>query len=391
MKRILFVSHEASRTGAPASLLAIVRELAQKGVSCEVLVLRNGPLVADFSAICPTTVLWKAPPKIILTERQVLQFLFKVMQEMTGMIDRIRGRMKLARFIRARMQSKVDLVYLNTAASSSIIHQVRELKCPIISHIHELSFGLHHSGHTPHLAFMFACSERIIVPAPCVARVLSHIFAIPSEKISVIPEAVADPSLEYVSPAQLSDIPDTAFVIAMAGTADWRKGIDLFIALGRALRDSLPQAHFLWIGGGWTFPFFQRTWRSVHVIDDTLAARFHFVGEQSIVAPLLNRADVFALTSREDPLPLVHIEAAMLKKPIVCFAQSGGAPEWIGEAGIVVPYQDVEAMADAIISLANDPERRKKMGEIGRTMMMSRCVPSVVAAQVQEVIASVSR
>jgi glycosyltransferase involved in cell wall biosynthesis len=385
MDTILFVSHEASRTGAPASLLAIVRELAKKGMHCEVLVLRDGPLSAEFAAICPTTVLWKESPPIIATERLLLWLLFKAMRQVSGTIDRIRGRIKLARFIRSKIKADIDVVYLNSTPTSSIIHQIRRLHCPIVSHIHELSLGLHYSGHPANLAAMFSSSARIIVPAPCVAQVLSSTYGVPRDRISVIPEAVADPLLTQPAHHAL-DLPADAFVIVMAGTIDWRKGIDLFIALGRALRNSLPQAHFLWIGGGPAFQMFKNTWQSLYTIDDALAARFHFVGEQTLVAPLLNCADVFALTSREDPLPLVHIEAAMLKKPVVCFAASGGAPEWIGEAGIVVPFQDVQAMADAIIELANDPERRKRMGEAGRGLMIEKCLPSVVAGQVKEVI-----
>ncbi len=385
MDTILFVSHEASRTGAPASLLAIVRELAQSGMSCEVLVLRDGPLVAEFASVCPVTVVWKAPPPVVTTERFLLRLILKIVREVSAIPGRIIGRIRLARFMKRIQSKKIRAVYLNSAVSSSVIHQMRRLDCPIISHIHELSWGLLHSGHPDNLATMLSSSAAIVVPAQCVAAHLSSVYGVPSDRLHVIPEAVADPHVTD----QKSDIPSNAFVIAMAGTVDWRKGIDLFVALGRALRDSLPQAHLLWIGGGREFPLFQRTWRSLYQIDDALAARFHFVGEQTSVTSLLNRADVFALTSREDPLPLVHIEAAMLRKPIVCFSASGGAPEWIGEAGIVVPYQDVDAMAEAIIELANDPERRKRMGEIGRAMMIEKCVPGVVAGQVRTVIEQV--
>jgi glycosyltransferase involved in cell wall biosynthesis len=388
MQSILFVSHEASRTGAPASLLAVVRELAKAGMLCEVLILRDGPLTADFRAVCPTTVLWKAPPPVITTERLLLRLFLKLIQEAIGAIDRIGGRMKLARFIRSKMRDKIDAVYLNSAVSSSVIHQMQRFGCPIISHIHELSSGLQHSGHPANLAAMLRSSSRIIVPAPCVAQALSQTYGVPSDRLQVIPEAVADPLADNLQHPSM-DLPDGAWVIAMAGTVDWRKGIDLFIALGRALRTSLPQAHFLWTGGGRGFPLFQKTWRSLYGIDDALAARLHFVGEQTTIAPFLNRADVFALTSREDPLPLVHIEAAMLRKPVVCFAASGGAPEWIGNAGAVVPYQDVAAMADAIMELANNPERCKRMGEAGRAMMLERCLPDVVAAQVRTVIEEV--
>jgi glycosyltransferase involved in cell wall biosynthesis len=73
--------------------------------------------------------------------------------------------------------------------------------------------------------------------------------------------------------------------------------------------------------------------------------------------------DVFALPSREDPFPLVMLEAATHGLPTVCFAQAGGAPEFVGaDAGVVVPYLDVDAFAAACAALRDDPARRTALG-----------------------------
>jgi len=63
---------------------------------------------------------------------------------------------------------------------------------------------------------------------------------------------------------------------------------------------------------------------------------------------------------------LVCIEAAALGKPVVCFEQSGGTPEWISKgAGVTVAYGDVEAMARAILKLRNQPARECKFATEG--------------------------
>lgn len=60
--------------------------------------------------------------------------------------------------------------------------------------------------------------------------------------------------------------------------------------------------------------------------------------------------DLFILTSREDPFPLVCIENGMLGNPIVCFEGATGIEEVIAEGGgRVVPYLNVEDMAETII------------------------------------------
>jgi glycosyltransferase involved in cell wall biosynthesis len=240
------------------------------------------------------------------------------------------------------------------------------------------------------MAQLIAADPVFVVPAPCVERHLSRAHGVVHHRIRCIAETVPDPlpllAADRSGARSLLDIPDDAFVIMMAGTVDWRKGVDLFISLGRMLLPRIPNAYFCWVGAGHMFPLFERSWQTYYNISDELAARFRFTGERKDTVTLLQAADVFTLTSREDPLPLVHIEAAMLQKPIVCFSASGGAPEWIGDAGIVVPFQDTAAMADAVVNLMNDPDRRQKMGEAGRAFMLKHCLPQVTARQMENII-----
>ena len=57
-------------------------------------------------------------------------------------------------------------------------------------------------------------------------------------------------------------------------------------------------------------------------------------------------------------------EAMACKTPVV--STTGGAlPEVVGEAGVLVPPGDSKALADAIASLLDDPERRRRLGEEG--------------------------
>ena len=64
---------------------------------------------------------------------------------------------------------------------------------------------------------------------------------------------------------------------------------------------------------------------------------------------------------------LVNLEAMACSKPVIA-SNFSGIPEVVKdrETGILVPPRDSEALADAIIELLNDPEKRKQMGEAGR-------------------------
>ncbi len=89
-----------------------------------------------------------------------------------------------------------------------------------------------------------------------------------------------------------------------------------------------------------------------------------FLGEKTNPIDYFTAADIFLLTSREDPFPLVCLENASLGNPIICFDKSGSIPELVGDdGGCVVPYLDVEEMAAAVVNLANDPILRRGCGE----------------------------
>ena len=88
----------------------------------------------------------------------------------------------------------------------------------------------------------------------------------------------------------------------------------------------------------------------------------HFIGVRNNPLDYIATFDIFALLSREDPFPLVVMEAAALQVPTVCFDKAGGSAEFIEhDAGIVVPYLDCRAFANACLGLLSDPIQRKTM------------------------------
>lgn len=92
----------------------------------------------------------------------------------------------------------------------------------------------------------------------------------------------------------------------------------------------------------------------------------------SIYFKSLYSMDMFLLTSISEGQPLSILEAMASSKPIIatdvgsCSELVLGTNDDIGEAGIVAPVMDADALADAVVKLALDKELREKMGIAGR-------------------------
>jgi len=98
-----------------------------------------------------------------------------------------------------------------------------------------------------------------------------------------------------------------------------------------------------------------------------LQERVRFLGLRKDVPKLLAQADMLLLPSDWEGVPLVVLEAMAAGKPVVA-TRVGGIPELVedGLTGILVPPQDPQALAAAIVRLVQDAELRRKMGEAGR-------------------------
>jgi glycosyltransferase involved in cell wall biosynthesis len=86
----------------------------------------------------------------------------------------------------------------------------------------------------------------------------------------------------------------------------------------------------------------------------------HFLGARDDVAELAAAADVYVLTSVWEARALVLQEALRTGKAIVATA-TGGTPELVGDAGILVADDDDRALAEAVADLAVDPARRAEL------------------------------
>ncbi len=115
----------------------------------------------------------------------------------------------------------------------------------------------------------------------------------------------------------------------MSGHASPRKGADIFFEVAAAL----PEHDFLWVGG----------WRQEETIDNIAFEDFeraalpnlYISGAVDNPYPYMAMMDVFFLSSREDPNPLVLGEALVLGLPILCFSHTTAVADRLGRFAVV--------------------------------------------------------
>ena len=101
---------------------------------------------------------------------------------------------------------------------------------------------------------------------------------------------------------------------------------------------------------------------------DRLGVRLRRLGYRTDIAALLASADIFALPSHFEGLPMSVIEAMLCGLPVVATDIRGPREQVVpGETGLLVASMDVASLASAIARLASDPKLRTRMGEAGRT------------------------
>jgi glycosyltransferase involved in cell wall biosynthesis len=97
-------------------------------------------------------------------------------------------------------------------------------------------------------------------------------------------------------------------------------------------------------------------------------ARLHVLGavDDTEKRDLLAAADVFAMPSRTDSFGIVYLEAWLYRKPVIG-ARTWGVMDVIedGRDGLLVPFGDAPALADALSRLLADATRRAEMGARG--------------------------
>jgi len=184
----------------------------------------------------------------------------------------------------------------------------------------------------------------------------------------LVPEIAARSSIIYngleVPPLAPKPLPFDPARIVCLGRLTREKGFDLALAAFVSIVHRFPEARLIIAGDG---PL--RTELQHRAAEYGIDHAVDFIGW---VAPdrvpcLINASTMVVMPSREDSLPLVALEAALMARPVVA-ARVGGLPEIVlhQETGLLVEKENSLALAHAISFLMDNPDVAARMGKAGR-------------------------
>ena len=384
MASLVFIGHEASLTGAPYTQLYLIQWLrAHTDHTVQLVLLRGGPLLAEFEKVATVHILHQYeinPP-----------FIKRVIRK----LETASGTRK-ARILNALARTKPGLIYANTVPTIHFAVEVKQhllvkkmMSVPLLLHVHELD-SIFFSYVSAEIFAQQAKAVDFFIPcAQAVKDFYQKEFKISADKMqmvySYVGSRVADTSTAASVREEFGISVNTPLVGAV-GTLGWRKGSDWFLQVVKFFGEiGRTDVKFLWLG---TDPDSREN--KELVLDARrlgLSEQIIFVKARPNVKGFYEAFDIFLLTSREDPFPLVCMEAASQACPLICFEQGGGMPEFVrDDAGFVVPYGDTAAMAKKAVYLLDHAAERQRMGQIGKQRALDNHTIEATGPQFYQII-----
>ena len=207
----------------------------------------------------------------------------------------------------------------------------------------------------------------VAVSAYTKGRVLQALPDIDEARVTVIHNGVHFAYFQQPAPAPQKHGP----TVLTVGGVKPRKGTHVLVEAFARVRERVPDAQLVIVGshGG---DYARQLQERVAALGLTDAVHFTGVIGEDALRGWYQHADVFALPSlnigeRFEGFGLVFLEAGACGLPVVGAAGSGVAEAVRdGETGLLVPQNDVQALADALARLLTDEALRARMGAAGR-------------------------
>lgn len=348
-KAFVLIVHEATRTGAPVFALRFARWLrARKGIQPLICLLEGGAMLPEFFREFDCVPLY-ALPRPLWGEAL------------------------------SKRVAPSATCYVNSLASLAPLSALTGLPRRLIVHCHE----------GPASAVLFAeAMQQVAGLQPRVISVSQMTVPLLERHLGATPRVIA-PAIDVAAGRAAATVrakagaqTDSRPLVVGCGTRSRRKGADIFCQVVAAVLASPgPPLRFGWLGRPMDVDMAEELARL------GIPDKVRLEPERSDPLAYLAGASALLLASREDPFPLVALEAASCGVPVFCFDNlSEGVGAWISRgAGRMVPAFDIAAMAAALRESVFNKSLMSAYTEAARRTAESFDI-EVIGPQIMEVV-----
>jgi glycosyltransferase involved in cell wall biosynthesis len=185
------------------------------------------------------------------------------------------------------------------------------------------------------------------------------------EKIHIVRNGIDLRPFDNAAPS-LRNLPSKdAPIVGLIGRLATEKGVDIFLRAAARVLAELPATKFVVIGEG-------PDREQLEILIDELQVRNNvfMLGRRDDMPGVYASLDIMVSASRHEGLPMAILEGMASSRPVVATAV-GAVPEAVvdGRTGVLVPSENVEALAAKIVALLNNRTQRENLGAAAKRLI----------------------
>jgi len=347
-RKILFINHTSGSGGAEKSLASLAASLSQN-LAVRVALPSRGPL---YDILCHSGI-----PVDIFRYRPLRRSpLYGISNMLYNSCVSVPALKKIIQ------NNQINIVHANNAAAQLVAGPAAySCRIPSVWHCRDMR----RMGAERCLLRLY--SKKIIAVSNAVQNFLLN-NGFPDDNIEAVYNGI-NPEQFRAMPRRgnfraVTNIPADSFVALMAANfAPWKRH-DVFLRTIPSVISQIPGARFV-IAGDDIYrnnPSYYTSLQKL-VLDLNISGSVLFTGNVPDIRPLLSDADCLVHPAENEPFGRIIVEAMASGLPVIA-SDNGGPAEIIenGRSGLLIPYGNINAFAEAIIKLAKDRQFSSNMG-----------------------------
>lgn len=384
--RILYLDHTARLSGGELALSRLLVALDKERIEPVVVLAEEGPLAATLRSEGIETHVFPLAEQIRFARKDKLGWL-GWLNRASQVLPLLQYAHELARFAQ---ENQIELIYTNSLKADfygALAGRLANL--PVIWHVRDRI----EESYLPKAAVRLVRLLARRLPTCVVANSQSTLetLQLPKEKTVEVISSGLTPA--YIQRCLESRTENTIPQVGIIGRiADW-KGQDIFIQAAAQLLKSGIKAQFRIVGA----PLFGEDEHLVRlkklVSDLGIDESVTFLGFQDDIPAQLRKLDVLVHASvTPEPFGQVIVEGMVAGVPVIA-TNAGGAREIVTheKTGLLVPMGDVDALAQSLTTLLENPQYAQQLAAAGREHVLQNYTIELSARKSESLYARVLR